>query len=147
MAKEYKISIQNQIVGLERVETEQPQMQAPMQAPMQSQSAQTEALASKTSKFGSASKTIAIHMGKQALSYAMSNYGNLTGDYIGQTRINETLEVAGLIGMAVAGGWVGVTAAVGAVAIKAVNRYVDVKKSEIQSNAMRIRTGASRDDY
>ena len=147
MAKEYKISIQNQIVGLERVETEQPQMQAPTQAPMQSQSAQTEALASKTSKFGSASKAIAIHMGKQALSYAMSNYGNLTGDYIGQARINETLEVAGLIGMAVAGGWVGVTAAVGAVAIKAVNRYVDVKKSEIQSNAMRIRTGASRNDY
>lgn len=147
MAKEYKISIQNQIVGLERVETEQPQVQAPMQAPMQSQSAQTEALASRTATVGSASKTIAIHMGKQALSYAVSNYGNLTGDYIGQARINETLEVAGLIGMAVAGGWVGVAAAVGSVAIKAVNRYVDVKKSEIQSNAMRIRTGASRDDY
>ncbi len=141
MPKEYKISIQNQIVGLERVETEQPQVQAPMQ----SQSAQTEALASKTSKFGSASKAIAIHMGKQALSYAVSNYGNLTGDYIGQTRINEGLEIAGLIGMA-ASGWVGAAAAVGSVAIKAVNRYVDVKKSEIQSNAMRIRTGASRDD-
>lgn len=146
MAKEYKISIQNQIVGLERVETEQPQVQAPMQAPMQSQSAQTEALASRTATVGSASKTIAIHMGKQALSYAVSNYGNLTGDYIGQARINETLEVAGLIGMAVAGGWVGVAAAVGSLAIKAVNRYVDVKKSEIHSNAMRIRTGASRDD-
>ena len=143
MAKEYKISIQNQIVGLERVETEQPQVQAPMQ----SQSAQTEALASRTATAGSASKAIAVHMGKQALSYAVSNYGNLTGDYIGQARINETLEVAGLIGMAVAGGWVGVAAAVGSVAIKAVNRYVDVKKSEIQSNAMRIRTGASRDDY
>lgn len=143
MAKEYKISIQNQIVGLERVETEQPQVQAPMQ----SQSAQTEALASRTATVGSASKTIAIHMGKQALSYAVSNYGNLTGDYIGQARINETLEVTGLIGMAVAGGWVGVAAAVGSLAIKAVNRYVDVKKSEIHSNAMRIRTGASRDDY
>lgn len=147
MAKEYKISIQNQIVGLERVETEQPQVQAPMQAPMQSQSAQTEALASRTATAGSASKAIAVHMGKQALSYAVSNYGNLTGDYIGQARINETLEVAGLIGMAVAGGWVGVAAAVGSLAIKAVNRYVDVKKSEIHSNAMRIRTGASRDDY
>lgn len=142
MPKEYKISIQNQIVGLERVETEQPQVQAPMQ----SQSAQTEALASKTSKFGSASKAIAIHMGKQALNYALSNYGNLTGDYIAQARISETLELAGLIAMA-ASGPVGMVAAAGNVAIKAFNRYIDVRKSEIQSNAMRIRTGASRDDY
>lgn len=141
MPKEYKISIQNQIVGLERVETEQPQVQAPMQ----SQSAQTEALASKTSKFGSASKAIAIHMGKQALNYALSNYGNLTGDYIAQARISETLELAGLIAMA-ASGPVGMVAAAGNVAIKAFNRYIDVRKSEIQSNAMRIRTGASRDD-
>ena len=142
MAKEYKISIQNNIVGLENAEAGQSQMQAPMQ----SQSAQTEALASKTSKFGSTSKAIATYMGKQALSYGLSNYGNLTGDHIGQTRINEGLEVAGLIGMA-ASGWVGAAAALGSVAVKAVNRYVDVKKSEIQSNAMRIRTGGSRDDY
>lgn len=142
MPKEYKISIQNQIVGLERVETEQPQVQAPMQ----SQSAQTEALASKTSKFGSASKAIAIHMGKQALNYALSNYGNLTGDHITQARISETLELAGLIAMA-ASGPVGMVAAAGNVAIKAFNRYIDVRKSEIQSNAMRIRTGESRNDY
>ncbi len=96
---------------------------------------------------GGAINTALVSLGKRALDYGLSNYGNLTGDHIGQARINETLEVAGLIGMAVAGGWVGVAAAVGAVAIKAVNRYVDVKKSEIQSNAMRIRTGASRDDY
>lgn len=140
--KEYRISINNNLVGLERV-TEQKELIQPENV----QAARTEALAEKTAKMGSTSKAIAIHMGKQALSYAVSNYGNLTGDYIGQARINETLEVAGLIGMAVAGGWVGVAAAVGSVAIKAVNRYVEVKKSEIQSNAMRIRTGASRDDY
>ena len=142
MAKEYKISIQNNIVGLENAEAGQSQIQ--QQASMQNQSAQTEALAAKTSKFGSTSKTIAIHMGKQALSFAASNYGNLTGDHIGQEHINEALEIAGLIGMAVAGGAVGATAALGAVAIKGVNRYVDIKKSEITSNALRIRTGGSR---
>ena len=139
--KEYRISINNNLVGLERV-TEQKELIHPENV----QAARTEALAEKTAKMGSTSKAIAIHMGRQALSYAVSNYGNLTGDYIGQTRINEGLEVAGLIGMA-ASGWVGAAAAVGSVVIKAVNRYVDVKKSEIQSNAMRIRTGASRDDY
>lgn len=139
--KEYRISINNNLVGLERV-TEQKELIQPENV----QAARTEALAEKTAKMGSTSKAIAIHMGRQALSYAVSNYGNLTGDYIGQTRINEGLEVAGLIGMA-ASGWVGAAAAVGSVVIKAVNRYVDVKKSEIQSNAMRIRTGASRDDY
>lgn len=139
--KEYRISINNNLVGLEKV-TEQKELIQPENV----QAARTEALAEKTAKMGSTSKAIAIHMGRQALSYAVSNYGNLTGDYIGQTRINEGLEVAGLIGMA-ASGWVGAAAAVGSVVIKAVNRYVDVKKSEIQSNAMRIRTGASRDDY
>lgn len=139
--KEYRISINNNLVGLERV-TEQKELIQPENV----QAARTEALAEKTAKMGSTSKAIAIHMGRQALSYAVSNYGNLTGDYIGQTRINEGLEIAGLIGMA-ASGWVGAAAAVGSVAIKAVNRYVEVKKSEIQSNAMRIRTGASRDDY
>lgn len=139
--KEYRISINNNLVGLERV-TEQKELFQPENV----QAARTEALAEKTAKMGSTSKAIAIHMGRQALSYAVSNYGNLTGDYIGQTRINEGLEIAGLIGMA-ASGWVGAAAAVGSVVIKAVNRYVDVKKSEIQSNAMRIRTGASRDDY
>lgn len=139
--KEYRISINNNLVGLERV-TEQKELIQPENV----QAARTEALAEKTAKMGSTSKAIAIHMGRQALSYAVSNYGNLTGDYIGQTRINEGLEIAGLIGMA-ASGWVGAAAAVGSVVIKAVNRYVDVKKSEIQSNAMRIRTGASRDDY
>ena len=139
--KEYRISINNNLVGLEKV-TEQKELIQPENV----QAARTEALAEKTAKMGSTSKAIAIHMGRQALSYAVSNYGNLTGDYIGQTRINEGLEVAGLIGMA-ASGWVGAAAAGGSVVIKAVNRYVDVKKSEIQSKAMRIRTGASRDDY
>ena len=139
--KEYRISINNNLVGLERVAEQKELIQ-----PENVQAARTEALAEKTAKMGSTSKAIAIHMGRQALSYAVSNYGNLTGDYIGQTRINEGLEIAGLIGMA-ASGWVGAAAAVGSVVIKAVNRYVDVKKSEIQSNAMRIRTGASRDDY
>ena len=87
--------------------------------------------------------TALINLGKQAMSYGLSNYGDLTGDHIGQTRINEGLEVAGLIGMA-ASGWVGAAAALGSVAVKAVNRYVDIKKSEITSNALRIRTGGSR---
>jgi hypothetical protein len=140
LAKEYKISIDNNLVGLEQVGQSASQE---VKSPIGDQNAKAEALAEKTSKFGSISKAIAVQMGKQALNYALSNYGSLTGDYITQNKISEMLEVGSLIAMA-ASGWVGAAAAIGAVAVKAVNRYVDVKKSEIQSNAMQIRTGGSR---
>jgi hypothetical protein len=84
-----------------------------------------------------------IGLGKQALSYGLSNYGDLTGDHIGQTRLNEGLEVAGLVGMALSSP-VGAIAALGSVGIKAANRYIDVKKSEIASEALRQRVGLSR---
>lgn len=138
--KEYRISINNNLVGLEKV-TEQKELIHPENV----QAARTEALAEKTAKMGSTSKAIAIHMGRQALNYALSNYGNLTGDHITQARISETLELAGLIAMA-ASGPVGMVAAAGNVAIKAFNRYIDVRKSEIQANALKVRTGGSRNE-
>jgi hypothetical protein len=95
------------------------------------------------SSSGSTGKAIAAKMITQAGSYFVSNYGNLSGDYIGQTRINEGIELAGLVGMALTG-WAGAAAAIGAVAVRAANRYTNVKKSEAISNAMQLRTGLIR---
>ncbi len=135
---EYKIKIENDIVGLDKINPEAQKQTAPQET----QKATQERLLGE-SKGAGTGKAIASYMGKQALSYALSNYGNLTGDHLGQTRINEGLEIAGLITMA-ASGWVGLAAAIGSVAVKGVNRFVDVRKSEIASEAIRQRIGLSR---
>ena len=45
----------------------------------------------------SVAKVIATQMGKKALQYATSNYGNLTGDYITQESINSAIEMSFII--------------------------------------------------
>ena len=79
-------------------------------------------------------------MGKQAAQYAINNYGNLTGDYVTQENIGGALEVAGLIGM-MATGPLGIAAAAASVGVKVASRAIDVRKSQIQSDAFRSRVG------
>lgn len=135
MAKEYKIKIENEIIGSELSEsTTQVANEAPQAQPEK---------AVKQSMGAGIGKAVAANMAKQALAYATSNYGTLTGDYIGQTHINEALELGGLAAMA-ATGWVGIAAAVGNVGVRIANRYIDVQKSEIASANLRERTGLTR---
>lgn len=90
----------------------------------------------------SVTKLMALQMGKQALGYGLSNYGNLTGDYIGQARLNDALNAAGMIGTALTGP-VGLAVVAGQVAIAGFNRYADVQKSKVISQNMQARVGIS----
>ena len=87
-------------------------------------------------------KTIAINIGKQALQYATSNYGNLTGDYVMQNNISSGIELASLGLMALTGGVVGIFAAGTSLAIKGINYAIDNKKSENQARMLAERVGA-----
>ena len=83
-----------------------------------------------------------IQMGKSALSYATSNYGNITGDTIGQQQLNEMISVAGMIATA-STGTLGLIAAGTQLAISGVNRFVDIQQSRVASRNMQARYGIS----
>ena len=84
-----------------------------------------------------------VYMGKQALNYGLSNYGSLTGDYIGQEKIGAGIELLGLAAL-VSTGWMGVVAAGASVGIKAVNRGIDISKSRTASNLQMERLGLTQ---
>lgn len=136
--KEYRIKVTNEIVGLENG------ADGTNNAVGGSQDQnQTANKLVKKSAGGGVGKAIAVNMGKQALAYATSNYGNLTGDYINQAHISEGIEMAGLLAMGLSSP-VGAAAAIGAVGIRAVNRYIDVRKSETVSANLKERTGLTK---
>jgi hypothetical protein len=87
-----------------------------------------------------ASKAIAAYLGKQALSYAVSNYGNLTGDYIAQANMQGTIEIAGMIAMAVSSPVGAITATVG-LAIRVANNSIENYKKSLATEQLRLRTG------
>lgn len=93
------------------------------------------------SKTGStAGKLIGVYVAKQAFQWATSNYGNMTGDYIGQQWISEGIEITGLaiaalkspMGLAVAGA---------VLAKKAIDKAVEVQKSKQNAQQLRERVG------
>ena len=55
-------------------------------------------------------RTALVQAGKQGLQYAVSQYGNLTGNSIGQRNINNVIEVASMITTIAIGGVVGAIA-------------------------------------
>ena len=93
------------------------------------------------SKTGStAGKLIGVYVAKQAFQWATSNYGNMTGDYIGQQWISEGIEITGLaiaalkspMGLAVAGA---------VLAKKAIDKADEVQKSKQDAQQLRERVG------
>lgn len=86
-------------------------------------------------------KTMAIYMGKQAAQYLVSNYGNLTGDYMGQANLSAGIELGSMAMMVAKGGPVGAVVAAGTLAVKGLNYYLDNKKSENRARALRERVG------
>ena len=89
-----------------------------------------------------AGKLIGVYIAKQAFQWATSNYGNMTGDYIGQQWISEGIEITGLaiaalkspMGLAVAGA---------VLAKKAIDKAVDVQKSRQNAQQLRERVGGT----
>lgn len=85
--------------------------------------------------------TIAIQMAKQATHFVVSNYGDLTGDYIQQINIQGAIEIGGLALMAIKGGAVGVALAVGTLVIKVAQRNIEVERANRSITLLRERTG------
>ncbi len=135
MKKEYHIKLTHNVVGLEQIEgvSTEPGTEA---SPAES----ADAMVKKSHKQGGTSRAIATHLGKQAVAYVTSNYGNLTGDYIAQAHLSEGVEIGGLIGLGFSSP-LGAVIALGTVGVKAVNRAIDVDKSETISANLRERTG------
>lgn len=92
---------------------------------------------------GKAINVAMVYLGKQALNYGLSNYGSLTGDYIGQEKIGAGIELLGLAAL-VSTGWMGVVAAGTSVGIKAINRGIDISKSRVASNLQMERLGLTQ---
>lgn len=90
-----------------------------------------------------------MNVGKQIVNYSINNVGNLTGDYIVQSQINQALDVfsdIATIGTGFAtGGWIGGVVAATGVAIKKGVQFFqeeqDIRKANRQSAYLRERTG------
>lgn len=125
--KEYRIAVDNNIVNLEQVETER-----------------KDAVATDASilpkKKDSVSKLVAVDAVKKAANYAVQNYGNLTGDTLGQTAINEAVGLIGMGAMAMTGP-VGLVAVGVQVGLTFANRGIEVAKSRNVSKSIRTRLG------
>lgn len=89
-----------------------------------------------------AGKLIGVYVAKQAFQWATSNYGNMTGDYIGQQWISEGIEIAGLT-VAALKSPTGVAVAGAVLAKKAIDKAVEVQKSRQNAQQLRERVGGT----
>ena len=92
---------------------------------------------SKTSSIG---KAVIANAVNQAGQFALSNYGNLTGDYVTQQNVQGGLEMFGLGAMALSGP-IGAGVTVGTLVIKGVNRQVEIVKKNQNVDLLKARTG------
>lgn len=90
----------------------------------------------------SAAKLVGVYIGKQAFQWATSNYGNLTGDYVGQAWISESIEFAGLVGGILAKPVLGSVIAAAVIAKKATDKYIERTKANQEAMQLRERTGS-----
>ena len=88
-----------------------------------------------------AMKTIIVDTTKKALSTAISQYGNLTGDSITASRINALNSIAGYALAIKAGGVVGAVGVAVDIGIQAFNSYVQNRKANAQVEMLRQRAG------
>ena len=89
----------------------------------------------------STSKMVATYVGTQALKWATSNYGNLTGDYVTQANINEGIAIAGM-GIAMAQSPImGGLAAATALTVKGIGRMLEIREQEQRAQSIRERVG------
>ncbi len=88
--------------------------------------------------------SVAAHLGKKGMNYVVSNYGNLTGDYLTQARIQETMALGFNLVLLVKGGFIGATVVASQYGTQILDRSVNIRKSEIASEMMRNRLGISK---
>ena len=135
MSKEYHIYLDHNIAvdgeqtGGQLSETSSPEKSAKKQ--------QSEA------KTGATAKLVGVYIGKQAFQWATSNYGNLTGDYLGQAWINESIELAGLVGGILVKPLKGGIIAGVVIAKKAIDKSIDRAKANQEAMLLRERVGGT----
>ena len=85
--------------------------------------------------------TALIDAGRSIIMQGMSHYGDLTGDYMSQARVNEALGLAGDVLMIVKGGVVGAIAVGVKYATQAINSMIQQRQNNIRVDYMRKHTG------
>lgn len=84
---------------------------------------------------------VAIQMGRDALSYGLSNMGELTGDYEAQTSIQTMSGIASSVAMLARGGVMGVVSATERLASLATTYLYNRSKIRHQEALLRERVG------
>lgn len=84
-------------------------------------------------------KTVGVMALKKGMQYGVTNFGNLTGDYLTQSSINSAIEISGLVGMA-ATGPLGLAVATVSVGFKALDFYTTRAKQDQNISYLRERT-------
>ena len=135
MDTEYRIPINIELIATESKGTPSPTSKV---TPDQTQKKLAKEASNEAS--GSVSKVVAIQVGKRALQYGIQNYGNLTGDYVGQANISAGLQVAGLVAMALQGP-VGIAAAAVSLGTQALSYGIDMNKRNREAQFLRERVG------
>lgn len=92
---------------------------------------------------GGVGNAVVAGVATKAIQFGVSNYGNLTGDYHTQAKIQGIIEIGGLAAMA-ATGPIGAAAAVSSVVLKEVNRQMDITKRNRDTDLLRQRTGMQK---
>ena len=132
---EYRITAEMELLQTNTDKSPSPQSKA---TPEQTQKKIAKEASNEAS--GSVSKLVAIQMGKQALQFGMSNYGNLTGDYVTQANIGAGVQIAGLVAMA-SQGPLGIAAAVFSLSTQALNNGLGIAKKNREVQFLRERVG------
>ena len=90
-----------------------------------------------------------VQVGKRALEYGVQQYGNLTGNYLKQNKIDNAITIAGYAGQIATGfatgGWIGglvsIISVSGQIGIGAVNFETDRAKANAEANYLMQQRG------
>lgn len=89
----------------------------------------------------STGKMIATYLGTQAVRWGLSNYGQLTGDYLTQTALQDTTTMVGLGVAMIQSPIMGGVAAATVLATSGINRLVEMGNQERRANSITERVG------
>ncbi len=130
---EIRISVDTRIIGDtsqggESPEVAQPANQDDRQKQVNKGAARTVALA------------VAADLGKKAIQWGISNYGELTGDYTTQQALQTGIELAGSVAIIAASGWIGAAAVAANYTTKFANNLIAMRKSQTSAAMLQART-------
>lgn len=126
---EYKIKV---TVEDERAPTS-PAARTPQQAQAQGQR--------DTESGSGVAQTAIIHIASKAIQYGLHNYGDLTGDYIGQARINDTVQIATYAAAIIKNPVAGTVYTALSIGVRAAQNAITIQKANQNAAQLRVRVG------